>query len=76
MQICRTDHFTREVGYGHQQSHGHLRRVSPEKHRQHVWQLLPFLILLACPFMHLLMRGGHGGHDSHGQHNGESEQNA
>ena len=22
------------------------------EHRQHVWQFLPFLILLACPFMH------------------------
>ena len=22
------------------------------EHRQHVWQFLPFLILLACPFVH------------------------
>jgi len=53
------------------------------EHRQHVWQFLPFLILLACPFMHLFMHGGHGGHggshqhleESH-QHEGESEQDA
>ena len=25
------------------------------EHRQHVWQFMPFLILLACPFMHLFM---------------------
>ncbi|MDO9318629.1 MAG: DUF2933 domain-containing protein [Gammaproteobacteria bacterium] len=29
------------------------------EHRQHVWQFLPYLILLACPFMHLFMHGGH-----------------
>ena len=43
------------------------------EHRQHVWQFLPFLILLACPFMHLFMRGGHGGH---GQHEDESDKAA
>tara|TARA_R110001592_G_scaffold362327_1_gene675802 strand:- start:2185 stop:2457 length:273 start_codon:yes stop_codon:yes gene_type:complete len=32
------------------------------EHRQHVWQYLPFLILLACPFMHIFMHGGHSGH--------------
>ena len=56
------------------------------EHRQHVWQFLPFLILLACPFMHLFMYGGHGGHGGHGgshqrqgeghQHEGESDQDA
>lgn len=30
------------------------------EHRQHVWQYLPLLILLACPFMHIFMHGGHG----------------
>ncbi|MBL4610290.1 DUF2933 domain-containing protein [Halopseudomonas sp.] len=33
------------------------------EHRQHVWQFMPFLILLACPFMHLFMHGGHGRHE-------------
>lgn len=32
------------------------------EHRQHVWQYLPFLILLACPFMHLFIHRGHGDH--------------
>ena len=34
------------------------------EHRQHVWQYLPFIILLACPFMHVFMHGGHGGHSA------------
>jgi len=29
-------------------------------HRQHVLDFLPFLILLACPLMHLFMHHGHG----------------
>lgn len=33
------------------------------RHNAHLLQLLPFLILLACPLMHLF---GHGGHGSHG----------
>jgi hypothetical protein len=44
------------------------------EHRQHVWQYLPFLILLACPFMHLFMHGGHGDHGSHGEHGGSDEE--
>ena len=46
------------------------------EHRQHVWQYLPFLILLACPFMHLFMHGGHGGHGGHGQQEDESDKDA
>lgn len=39
------------------------------EHRQHVWQYLPFLILLACPFMHIFMHGGHGhGGNKHADH--------
>jgi len=26
---------------------------------------LPWLLLLACPLLHLFMHGGHGGHDDH-----------
>jgi len=33
------------------------------EHRAHVLGFLPWLILLACPLMHLFMHGGHGGHD-------------
>jgi hypothetical protein len=34
-------------------------------HQQHVFAVLPFLVILACPLMHLFMHGGHGGHGSH-----------
>ena len=36
------------------------------EHRQHVFQFLPFLILLLCPLMHIFMHGGHG-HSGHGK---------
>ena len=29
------------------------------EHRQHVFDFVPFLILLACPLMHLFMHHGH-----------------
>ena len=32
------------------------------EHRQHVLPFLPYLFLLACPFMHLFMHRGHGHH--------------
>ena len=32
------------------------------EHRAHLLGFLPWLILLACPLMHLLMHHGHGGH--------------
>lgn len=32
------------------------------EHRAHVFGVLPYLLLLACPFMHFFMHGGHGGH--------------
>lgn len=34
------------------------------EHRAHVLGVLPYLIFLACPLMHLFMHGGHG----HGGH--------
>jgi hypothetical protein len=36
------------------------------EHRAHVYQYLPFLLLLACPLLHLFH--GHGGHGSDGKH--------
>ena len=39
------------------------------EHRAHVLPFLPWLILLACPLMHIFMHGGHGGHGGH--HGGE-----
>jgi hypothetical protein len=31
------------------------------EHRAHLLGFLPWLLLLACPLMHLFMHGGHGG---------------
>ena len=31
------------------------------EHRAHVLGVLPWLLLLACPFLHLFMHGGHRG---------------
>jgi hypothetical protein len=36
------------------------------EHTAHVFGALPWLLLLACPLMHLFMHGGHG----HGGHSG------
>lgn len=36
------------------------------EHRVHLLGYLPFLILLACPLLHMTMHGGHGGHGGHG----------
>lgn len=33
------------------------------EHRAHVFGILPYLLLLACPLMHIFM---HRGHDEHG----------
>ena len=39
------------------------------EHRAHFFGALPFLLLLACPLMHVFMHGGHGGHGGgHGDH--------
>ena len=35
------------------------------EHRAHFFGALPFLLLLACPLMHMFMHGGHGGHGGH-----------
>ena len=40
------------------------------RHNAHLGQLLPFLLLLACPLMHVF---GHGGHGSHGRHGGHGD---
>ncbi|WP_114970708.1 DUF2933 domain-containing protein [Rhodoferax ferrireducens] len=43
------------------------------EHRAHFFGALPFLLLLACPLMHVFMHHGHGGH---GHHHGDSESKA
>ncbi|ALP52277.1 hypothetical protein Tel_03470 [Candidatus Tenderia electrophaga] len=35
------------------------------EHRAHALGWLPWLILLACPLMHLFMHGGHGEEHKH-----------
>lgn len=42
------------------------------EHRAHTLGLLPFMLLLACPLLHLFMHGGHGSHGGHGGHGGRS----
>ena len=37
-------------------------------HGAHVAVALPILVLLACPFMHFFMHGGHGHQHGHGGH--------
>ncbi|MBD3639498.1 MAG: DUF2933 domain-containing protein [Marinobacter sp.] len=37
------------------------------EHKVHLLGALPWLILLACPLMHIFMHGGHGNHG--GRHN-------
>ena len=41
------------------------------EHRTHFLGALPYLLLLACPLMHVFMHHGHGGH---GRHLGPGEQ--
>ena len=42
------------------------------EHRAHFFGALPFLLLLACPLMHMFMHGGHGAHGGRpgGRHGG------
>jgi hypothetical protein len=44
------------------------------EHRAHVLPYWPWLLLAACPLMHLFMHGGHGGHGGH--HSGGGGANA
>ncbi len=40
------------------------------EHRAHLLGWLPWLVILACPLLHVFMHGGHGGHG--GQSNDSS----
>jgi hypothetical protein len=35
------------------------------EHRAHLLGWLPFLLILACPLLHVFMHGKHGGHGGH-----------
>ena len=45
------------------------------EHRAHLLGVLPWLLILACPLMHIFMHGGHGGHGGHPDH-GQSSPSA
>jgi uncharacterized protein (DUF983 family) len=38
------------------------------EHWVHALGVLPYLLILACPLMHLFMHKGHGSHGGHGRH--------
>lgn len=43
------------------------------EHRAHALGVLPYLLLAACPIIHLFMHGGHGGHqEDHAGHRRQS----
>lgn len=42
------------------------------EHRAHAVQALPYLLLLACPLMHVFMHRGHGGHAGGSHHAGRT----
>jgi hypothetical protein len=42
------------------------------EHRAHLLGALPFLLLLACPLMHMFHHG-HGGHGGHGHNHGNHD---
>ncbi|MCM2250728.1 MAG: DUF2933 domain-containing protein [Ramlibacter sp.] len=35
------------------------------EHRAHLLGILPYLLILACPLMHIFHHGGHGRHGAH-----------
>lgn len=46
------------------------------EHRAHFFGILPYLLLLACPLMHMFGHHGHGGHagpGSHPEHGGPAQ---
>ncbi len=45
-----------------------------EGHGAHLLGYAPFLLILACPLMHIFMHGGHGGHGGHGSRRDEEEE--
>ena len=53
------------------------------EHTAHLFGVLPYLLLLACPLLHVFMHGGHGGHgaesgrgDEHAGHASETRPSA
>lgn len=52
------------------------------EHRAHLFGYLPYILLLACPLLHMFHHGGHGGHGGHrhgaddGRRRGDAQQAA
>ncbi|GAA3977114.1 DUF2933 domain-containing protein [Allohahella marinimesophila] len=46
------------------------------EHRAHLFQALPFLIILLCPLMHMFMHSGHGNHSHTTDSSDDGEQAA
>ena len=44
------------------------------EHRAHLFGILPFLFLLACPFLHIFGHSGHGGHGGRGGQGGDARE--
>ena len=42
-----------------------------QRHAAHVREYLPFLLILACPLMHMFMHRGHGEGHAHHDHRGD-----
>ncbi len=36
-----------------------------DQHKEHLLGAIPWLVLLACPLVHVFMHGHHGGHGNH-----------
>lgn len=36
-----------------------------QEHRVHIMGFLPYVLLAACPLMHIFMHGNHSGHGGH-----------
>jgi hypothetical protein len=62
------EHETRYLSRGQWVFYGFLAFIGFllfTEHRAHVLGILPYLILLACPLMHMFMHHDHGGYAHH-----------
>ena len=46
------------------------------EHRPHLLGWIPYLVILACPLMHLFMHRRHGGHGEHGDERDTRDQSS
>lgn len=44
------------------------------EHTAHVLGVLPYVLLMLCPVMHLFMHRGHGGHGGHQEHRASDQE--